>query len=144
MDSAGRPKTSRGIANPDPDQFTSYVIPSPYQDATNHTLKLDRSGNRQQQQQQQAKNRIDETDSSNDDDNDSDEQEIFRNAVSIKNGITKLHAKEGRTGPAVLVGSEGSTSKSASTTASSAGRSPSRGRMAVAIGCWLFGSGLHV
>ena len=42
MNSTDRPKTSRGVANPNIDQFTSYVVPSPvHKDRLPHVLILD-------------------------------------------------------------------------------------------------------
>ena len=38
-----RPKTSRGVANPSPEEFVSYIVPSPFQDSKSHTLRLDNS-----------------------------------------------------------------------------------------------------
>jgi hypothetical protein len=49
MDSGGRPKTSRGVANPSPEQFASYVVPSPYQDTGSYTLRLDRNNDNHNQ-----------------------------------------------------------------------------------------------
>jgi len=56
MDSAGRPKTSRGVANPSPEQFTSYVVPSPYQDSGSYTLRLDNNNNNNRQRGQGSRN----------------------------------------------------------------------------------------